>query len=468
VTSTPDKPAAEAVVDATEDGHGHAHGHSHVHDHSLFGGWEDWRNDKTLRVVLAGILCAGIATIIGVVALWPTGEGRDEAIEKADEIGLVTERFSATVTGVVDQQCSYANAANPQECRVVTTIVHDGHEPGATVVLPEINLEFASSVPEFSEDDAIILGYEESTDFYFYADKDRRPSLVWLAVMFAVFVIALSRFRGVLALFAMAATLVVLVAFVAPSVLDGHDPLLVSVVAASAIAFISLYLTHGFTPTTTVALAGTLVSLALTLALSWFFFEAAQFTGLASEEALILPFIAENLNVSALLLGGAVIGGLGALDDVTVTQVATVAELRRRSPDLPGSELIVSGIRVGRDHIASTVNTLLLAYTGASMPLIMLFAVSNQPLEMVANSELIAVEIVRTLCGSIGLVAAVPITTILAAAVLGPGQMSAAVAASPLPHPHGESSPTVEETEHAPAPAEPQWSDFGPAEQKDW
>jgi len=273
---------------------------------------------------------------------------------------------------------------------------------------------------------------------------------------------ALGRFRGVLALLAMAVTLIVLVGFVAPSALDGNDPLLVAVVAASAIAFVSLYLTHGFTPTTTVALAGTLGALGLTLGLSWAFFEMAEFTGLATEEALILPFIAENLDVRALLLGGAIIGALGALDDVTVTQVATVAELRRHSPHLPTSELFSSGIRVGRDHIASTVNTLLLAYAGASMPLILLFAVSDQSFAMVANSELIAVEIVRTLCGSVGLVAAVPITTALAAAILQPSTAAVAPASPP---------PVVDLDAAADSEAnldsmsrEPRWADFGPSE----
>ena len=219
-------------------------------------------------------------------------------------------------------------------------------------------------------------------------------------------------------------------------------------VAASAIAFVSLYLTHGFSPTTTVALAGTLGALGLTLALSSVFFGLANFTGLATEDALVLPFIAENLDVSALLLGGAVIGALGALDDVTVTQVATVAELRRRRPDLPTTELVASGIRVGRDHIASTVNTLLLAYAGASMPLLLLFAASDQSLDMVANGELVAIEIVRTLCGSVGLVAAVPITTALAAAVLRP------TAEAPT-----EAPPAPDE------PSEPTWDDFSPREQ---
>ena len=244
---------------------------------------------------------------------------------------------------------------------MLTLTLQDGPEAGSVVTLPEINLDIERCVPDLSVGEQVVLGYEDSTNTYFYADRERRPVLLWLAAVFAMMVIALARFRGVLALLSMGATLVVLVAFVAPSVLDGNDPLLVAVVAASTIAFVSLYLTHGFTPTTTVALAGTLAALALTLGLSWAFFELARFTGLASEDAFTLPFISEELSVSSLLLGGAIIGALGALDDVTVTQVATVAELRYRSPDLPRRELVTSGIRVGRDHIASTVNTLLLA-----------------------------------------------------------------------------------------------------------
>ena len=444
--------------------------HSHSHDHGLEGGWQRWARDPMLRVVLVGVVLAAIATIISLVVLWPSGEGKQAAIDNADEIGLASDRFSATVDGVIDRQCSYATPESPQECRTMTLIANEGPDVGTSITLPEMNLEFNSTVPDVKVGDAIVLGYEDSTETYFYGDRDRRTSLLWLAGLFAVFVIALGRFRGVLALFAMAATLVMLVAFVAPSALDGNDPLLVSVVAASAIAFISLYLTHGFTPTTTVALAGTLMALVLTLGLSWFFFYVGKFTGLATEEALLLPFIAEDLDISALLVGGAVIGALGALDDVTVTQVSTVAELRRRSPNLPTTELVSSGIRVGRDHIASTVNTLLLAYAGASMPLILLFAASDQPLGMVANSELIAVEIVRTLGGSIGLVAAVPITTALAAAVLRPesddheheDESEPGEPDHPAPAADTAHVDTAEvETEEPPAP-EARWEDFAP------
>ena len=146
----------------------------------------------------------------------------------------------------------------------------------------------------------------------------------------------------------------------------------------------------------------------------------AQFSGFASEEAFVLPFLAETLDVRGLLLGGTIIAALGALDDVTVTQAATVLELRARNSELSTKQLTVSGLKVGREHIASTVNTLLLAYAGSSIPLLLLFAVSDQSLGAVANSELIGVEVVRTLCGSIGLVAALPLTTLLAALLVRP------------------------------------------------
>lgn len=403
--------------------HAHIDSDGHGHDHGFEGGWKVWLASPALRAIVVGIALSAVASVVGLIMLWPTGQGQAAAIANADELGLVTDRLSAVVAESNVGPCSYSRPDIVQECTVLTmelTEAHSAAEVGHRMVLPEINMTYDRSAAGLKVSDKVVLGYEPSTDFYFFADRDRRISLAGLTVVFAGVVLALGRVRGVAALAGMSITVAVLVGFVAPSALDGNDPILVSVVAAGVIAFVSLYLTHGFTPTTTVALAGTLAALVLTLALTWGFFEIAKFTGLATEEALILPFIARELDVGALLLGGAIIGALGALDDVTVTQVATVAELRRRRPDLATSELFSSGIRVGRDHIASTVNTLLLAYVGASMPLLMLFAVADQSLIWVANSELIAVEIGRTLCGSIGLIAAVPITTSLAASILKP------------------------------------------------
>jgi uncharacterized membrane protein len=438
-----------------------AYSHSHSHDG---GGWSAWPRTGMLQAVLVIIACCAVATVFGIIALWPSEEGRQSVVSNADEMGLVTDRLSAVVTDITDGPCSYSTADRPQPCRMIFFELHEGPNKGQILSLPEFNLAQDRFTDRVDPGSKIIVGYEDATDFYFYADRDRRVSLAWLGALFAAIVIGFGRLRGFLALVAMASTLAVLVLFVGPSVLDGNDPVLVSVVAAAAIAFVSLYLTHGFTPTTTIALSGTLAALALTFGLSWAMFEIAQFTGLATEEALILPFLSENINVAGLLLGGAVIGALGALDDVTVTQVATVAELRRHNPNLSSTELTASGIRIGREHIASTVNTLLLAYAGASMPLLLLFAVSDQSLVMIANSELIAVEIVRTLCGSIGLIAAVPVTTALAAAVLRPANRDSE------PRDQNDSaSENLSLPEKGPdAPASsgldrpPQWEDFAP------
>ncbi|MEL7155813.1 MAG: YibE/F family protein [Actinomycetota bacterium] len=441
-----------------------------VHGHGLEGSWDTWLQVPALRVVLVGVGLVGVLTLVGIVALWPDGEGREETLEQAALLGLATERYDATVDIVTEGRCSYSDPSDPQDCRAFSFIMKEGPDAGAVVSLPEFNLTIGAPAPVLSVGDSVVLGYEPTTDFYFYADRDRGSVLVWLALAFAIVVIALGRHRGALALLAMVLTVAVLVGFVAPSVLDGNDPLLVAVVAAAAIAFISLYLTHGFSPTTTVALAGTLASLVLTLAISSLFFRLANFSGLATEEGLTLPLVAD-INLSSLLLGGAMLGALGALDDVTVTQVATVAELQHRNRHLTTAELLTSGIRVGREHIASTVNTLLLAYAGASMPLLLLFAASNQSLGSVANSELVAVEIVRTLCGSIGLVAAVPVTTLMAAVLV-----STAPAAADEGHGHdarpkpGGGKPAAAEAEPRPKPAPkverprpaPSWDDFAP------
>ena len=283
-----------------------AHGHSH--GDGLPGGWERWSQVPMLRFVVGFIALIGFVTVVALAALWPTGEGRQQAIANADDLGLVSDRVNATVQEQRDGPCSYSTDDNPQTCRELTLIVEgDGPEARLPVILPEINLRFDSSIPSMAPGDAVILGYEPSTNTYFFADLDRRGPLLWLAIVFAVFVIGFGRSRGVLALSSMAFTVVALVGFIAASVLDGNNALVVCVVGASAIAIVSLYVTHGFSPTTTVALAGTLGVLLLTLGLAWVFFELSRITGLGTEEALILPFVAGDIDLATLLLGGAII-----------------------------------------------------------------------------------------------------------------------------------------------------------------
>jgi uncharacterized membrane protein len=367
------------------------------------------------RLIVATVAMVAAVTVVGLIALWPNQERSPEVRQNAEQIALTSELLKATVQEATESICGYSISSEVEICRNVTVLLQEGPESGSLVILPQVNTTFDPSFPQLAVGDSVILGFDAPTNSYYYQDRDRMSSLWWLILLFGATVVLLARARGLLALFAMCGTVLVLVKFVAPSVLDGNDPVLVCVVAAAAIAYFSLYFTHGFNLMTTVALTGTLAALGLTLGISAAFFELARFSGYSSEEAFVLPFLTESLDVRGLLLGGTIIAALGALDDVTITQTATVMELRAQNGGLSASQLAISGLRIGREHIASTVNTLLLAYVGSSIPLLLLFAVSEQSLTDVANSEVIAIELVRTLCGSIGLVAALPITTYLAA-----------------------------------------------------
>jgi len=210
-------------------------------------------------------------------------------------------------------------------------------------------------------------------------------------------------------------TFVVLLMFIVPAILDGRSPVLVAIVGSAAIMLTVLYLTHGFTLTTTIAVAGTLASLTITAALSAVATAATHMSGVADETSSYLNITQGDVDMRGLLLAGIVIGSLGVLDDVTVTQSATVAELARANPAYGFRQLYGAATRIGRAHIASVINTIVLAYAGASLPLMLLFAAGNTPVSELLTGELIAQELVRSAVGTIGLISAVPITTALAA-----------------------------------------------------
>ena len=390
---------------------GAGHGHGHWHDHE---GLEVAPARE--RALFVAVMLVGVATIIGIVLLRPTGDVRG----RAAETGIQSERYKGTVAEASRELCSYATSDNPRTCLRVEVSMKQGPDKGSTIDLGESGELPADNgfAPKLEAGDRIIVGYEPANDVYFYTDRDRRGTLLVLGALFGAVVIALGRWRGVTALIALGASVAVLLQFIVPAVLDGRSPLLVAIVGSAAVAYIALYLSTGFNTMTTVALLGTLVALALTAILGWAFFAASKFTGAVSEEASYLRIVTDLVDVRGLLLGGVVIGALGALDDMTVTQASAVWELRRANAALTRRELYQSALRIGRDHVGSTVNTLLLAYVGASLPLMLLFVLSNQSLGTVANSEVVAVEIVRTLVGSIGLVAAVPATTWLASWVV--------------------------------------------------
>lgn len=248
-------------------------------------------------------------------------------------------------------------------------------------------------------------------------EEYRLPVLAWLFVGFFLLVLIVASIKGVLSILGMFISLAILMGFVVPQILAGANALLITVVAAVLIATVTVYLSHGWKTGSHIALGSILITLLLVSLLSYWFVMLAKLTGLGSEEATFLQVEQlGQIDLRGLLLSGIMLGALGVLDDIAVTQVATVFELKRANKKLAFSELYERGMRVGRDHVASLVNTLVLAYAGANLPLFMLFSsTSSTPAWVDLNSALIAEEVVRTLIGSMGLVAAVPITTALAA-----------------------------------------------------
>jgi len=250
---------------------------------------------------------------------------------------------------------------------------------------------------------------------YTFTTYERRPPMLILLAIFAVLVLLLGRWRGALSLVGLAVSLAVVLGFIVPAILDGKSPVGVAVTGALAIMFATITLAHGFGPKSLAAALGTAASLCLTIGLALGFSELAHLTGFSSEEANLLVATSPDLSLEGLVIAGVLIGALGVLDDVTVTQASTVLALQRADPSQGIGQLYRGALAVGRDHVAATVNTLVLAYAGSSLTILLLLSVDGPAFADSVNSEAIAEQIVSTLLGSIGLVAAVPITTALAA-----------------------------------------------------
>jgi uncharacterized membrane protein len=368
------------------------------------------------RLVVGAAVVALLATLVGLALLRPQAG----ATARLSGLTLIDAEYRGRVEESVLRDCSGAGGpprAGDAVCLNVTVQLLAGPDEGTTtlLVLPD-----DPSTPDLAHGDIVVLAYRTSAQpgfEYSLLDRERKPVLFWLSVLFALAVVLLGRLRGLAALVGLVVTLIVLLSFVLPAIISGRSPVAVAIVGGAAVTFVTLYLAHGFSFRTTTALLGTLSSLGVTAILAWIFVGLSKLAGFASEEAVLLKLEVGSLDISGLVLAGVIIGALGALDDVTVTQASAIWELRAANSELGARDLFRSGLRIGRDHIASTVNTLLLAYAGASLPLLLFFVTSQQSLASVANQEIVATEIVRTLVGSIGLVCSVPLTTWLAARI---------------------------------------------------
>lgn len=391
--------ATEARCQTPVMGPGHAHAHPSTREVVP---WR-WRRRLTVAAIVVGVL-----TAVGLAVLWP----RHDVTADVEQLGLIEDVHQAEVLSVRRVLCAGTAASGIRvECERARFRLDGGPDRGEVRV---IEFADAPNQPDLAPGDLVVLNHvdDAAPGFeYTYADRQRRPVLLWLTALFAVAVIALGRWRGLGALVGLGVSIVVVLQFVVPSMLAGNSPALVAIVGASAIAFFALYLANGVRAMTTVALLATIAALAVTVALAMVFTELAHFSGVVDEDSLLLQFGASSVDVQGLVLAGMLLGALGALDDVTVTQASAVAELRRADPAASRRDLYRAGVRVGRDHVASAVNTLALAYAGAALPILILFSLSGRSLGAVANGELVAVPIVSALVGSIGLVCAVPIST---------------------------------------------------------
>ena len=232
---------------------------------------------------------------------------------------------------------------------------------------------------------------------------------------FAIVVIAIARWRGLRALIGLGVAFGVLVGFMLPALLDGKPAVPVALVGGSLILYAVLYLAHGVNLRTSSALLGTLASMALAAVLSYVTIRMTHLTGLSEEQNTDVQLYIGHVSISGLLLAGFIIGSLGVLNDVTITQASSAFELAGLDPESSRREIFSAAMRVGRDHIASTVYTLVLAYAGGALPLLLLFSVAGRSITDVITSDAVAIELVRACVGGIALTLSVPLTTAIAA-----------------------------------------------------
>lgn len=334
-----------------------------------------------------------------------------------DSLITKQEQFEAIVTKVikVEEKEIFGNKQKIQQLKLE---IVSGKNKGQSVVIENGGLQL-SNIQYYSENDKVIAAKvfnPDGSENYFILDYVRRDALYILLLLFVLITVFIARKKGFASLLGLTYSFAIIFTVVLPQILQGNDPIVVALLGGILIAPINFYISHGFNNKTHTALLGTLIALLITGIIAYVFIEGAHLTGFASEDANFLQVISEgHINIKGLLLAGIIISLLGILDDITISQAAIVVKLRETSPHLSSKDLYLKAMDIGKDHIGSVINTLILVYAGASLPFLLLLISNHQSFQTAINYEIIAEEIVRTLTASIGLVLAVPITTFLAA-----------------------------------------------------
>ncbi|MDO5496106.1 MAG: YibE/F family protein [bacterium] len=372
------------------------HGHGHSHEAPPL----DPAQRRRVRAILAAVTIPLLfATLIGLIWLWPRGESPIGTLPiRADGAELAT----AEITSIQGDEIR----------GLLTSGMGEGTEVPIQVPVEILmsGLGVGDSIQVIFTEDAMGTG----SPYVFY-DFERGPPIALLALAYLAVVALVARWRGLAAVLGLFASLAVTAVFILPAIMAGAPQLPVVIVGSSAMMFLAVYLAHGVSIRTTTALLGTYAGLLITAVLGYLAIGSANLTGAQSDMGLVISTVFPEISLRDLLLCGLIIAGLGALNDVTITQASAVWELHAVNPTLPRRRLWSGGMRIGRDHIASTVYTLAFAYVGTALPMLLVASLIDRSfLEFLTASE-IAEEIVRTLVSSIGLILAIPITTALAA-----------------------------------------------------
>ncbi len=385
---------------------------SHSHTHVPLD--ETVPADRTLVAILGGVVALiAVATALGMVLLWPA----DVPHGPNPYAGPNVSRVEGTVTAVAAFDCGSTGIGPDNtpmvegDCAKVTARLASGDSAEFTL---DPTRFVGGGMQEGDEVKLIRIEPDGQPVTYEFYDFERGVPLVVLGVVFALVVAAVGRLRGVFALVGIGVTLLALAKFVLPALLAGEPAIPVAVVGSTAIMLCVLYLAHGVSVRTTSALFGTLFGIAFTAAAGLAATDWSHLTGVGDENDHLLVATAPTLSLSGVVAASMVIAGLGVLNDVTVTQASAVWEMRALKPAARGWEIFGSAMRIGRDHIASSVYTLVFAYAGSAMTIMLLITAYQRGWAEIATSEQIAQEVVRTLVGAIGLVLAVPVTTAIA------------------------------------------------------
>jgi len=376
------------------------HGHSAAHGARDIGGTTADRN-----IVIFGLGLLVCAALFLIPDLSPP------------RTQLVSDRAHARIVSVA--------AGTEQVAPLAIVVLVDGDRRGLEVTA---NLEGPTGQlqrPDYQPGDEVLLAIDKQPDgtvTYSVIDRWRLPVLAWLMAAFALVTIAIAGWRGLRALTSLAITILVVIRLLIPLLLSGYSPIGLAIGLGLAISVLSFVMTQGVSRSTLAAIAGTAVGLLVTGGLAVLVSGAARFTSAQGSEELVVigQLVGGSIDLSGLLLAAVIFGGLGVLNDVAITQAVTLEEFRRLDPSLSRVDLFRRTMSVGIAHLAATVNTLVFAYLGAGLPVVVLLAVQVHRLDLAINDEHIAVEVVRTVVGAIGVLSAVPLTTAIAAWWAGP------------------------------------------------